>query len=264
MAHDFESAARHYFEERFPEASDLEKQRYLQDWLQKLTSTAPIIEELEKTLGPLAGKNILDIGSGSGGLALGLSRTGAHVTGIDIEPALSDIARARVENEPNRPDFVLYDGRHMPFEDNVFDLAVCCSVFEHMDDPGAVLTEIERVLKPGGYFYLTFPNKWVLKETHSHVYFVSYLPYPLADALVRLLGRSPLKYLNLHFYSYGGFKRILKRSTHNLEVLPPKFQSGIRGWIKRALWRLGKHYTCLTTHIILYLQKRPGTGETSV
>ena len=47
----------------------------------------------------------------------------------------------------------------LPFRDGVFHLIVSRSVIEHLEDPGAVFTELRRVLKPGGRLVFTTPNK---------------------------------------------------------------------------------------------------------
>lgn len=252
-----EARAKPYFEERFPLASAFEKARYLEDWLHKIDNVKSIIDGIERDRGPLKGKTVMDVGSGSGGLGIGLALRGAQVIGIDIEPELCEIATEHAASYHVDARFLCYDGEHMPIEDASVDLITCSSVFEHVSNPDQLLSEMERVLKPGGYVYMTFPNRWVLKETHSRIYFLSYVPRPLADWMVRLMHRSPLSYLNLHFYSYGGFVKILKRSTKHVHVMPPDVSAGWKGALKQGLWTMGKHYTCLLSHVILYLRKDP-------
>ena len=46
----------------------------------------------------------------------------------------------------------------MQFEDNTFDFVICLAVIEHIKDPSLFLTEVFRVLKSKGIFYLTTPN----------------------------------------------------------------------------------------------------------
>ena len=52
------------------------------------------------------------------------------------------------------PDFRVMDAQAMDFDDGRFDFAFSYSVFEHLKDPGAVLDEVRRVLRPGGVAYL--------------------------------------------------------------------------------------------------------------
>jgi len=46
------------------------------------------------------------------------------------------------------------DSENMPFEDASFDIVNCSASFHHYPNPGKVLSEVKRVLKPGGYFVL--------------------------------------------------------------------------------------------------------------
>lgn len=55
-----------------------------------------------------------------------------------------------------KPD-VVADLRHLPFDDNEFDSILNNQVLEHIDDTHAVMSELTRVLKPGGYLCITVP-----------------------------------------------------------------------------------------------------------
>jgi SAM-dependent methyltransferase len=54
----------------------------------------------------------------------------------------------------------LYDGKKFPYQDGVFDSALCNQVLEHVFNPNEFLSEIHRVLKPGGNLLLTVPFVW--------------------------------------------------------------------------------------------------------
>ncbi len=60
-----------------------------------------------------------------------------------------------------------YDGKILPFENNSFDNAVCFEVLEHVFEPDLFLTEVSRVLKPGGHLLLTTPFIWNEHEVPS-------------------------------------------------------------------------------------------------
>lgn len=55
---------------------------------------------------------------------------------------------------------VFYDGKTFPFEGNSFDSALCNQVLEHVFNPDEFLSEIHRVLRPGGKLLLTVPFAW--------------------------------------------------------------------------------------------------------
>lgn len=61
---------------------------------------------------------------------------------------------------PHRLADVYYDGRHFPFPPSTFDSVLCSQVFEHVFAPKAFLSEVHRVLRPGGRLLLTVPFVW--------------------------------------------------------------------------------------------------------
>ena len=110
----------------------------------------------------LKGKNVLDVGCGLGGQDLFYLLKGARrVTGLDISQTNARIARSCfVEREPDssqRPLLAVADAAAMPFADNSFDVAISVYTFEHLAAPARVLEEIQRVIKPGGEVFISFP-----------------------------------------------------------------------------------------------------------
>ncbi|MGD9590866.1 MAG: class I SAM-dependent methyltransferase [Mycolicibacterium sp.] len=76
-----------------------------------------------------------------------------HLDGCDIDPA--------VLHNPSLDDAkVIVPGEPLPYEDNRFDVIIARWVFEHIDTPEFVASELLRVVKPGGIIAATTPNKW--------------------------------------------------------------------------------------------------------
>jgi 2-polyprenyl-6-hydroxyphenyl methylase/3-demethylubiquinone-9 3-methyltransferase len=104
--------------------------------------------------GVIQGSRVLDVGSGGGFLAATLSEAGYEVIGVDPE-----ITAVRDAAEHVAASFVLAVGENLPFADDSFEAAMCSEVLEHVKDPGAVVAEISRVLRPGGTFVFSVPNR---------------------------------------------------------------------------------------------------------
>jgi SAM-dependent methyltransferase len=96
------------------------------------------------------GAEVLDVGCGTGVVALTAARLGAKVTGIDLTPELVAGARANAEIMQLQVDFREGDAEALPEGDAKFDVVV--SQFAHMfaPRPDVAIHEMLRVLKPGG------------------------------------------------------------------------------------------------------------------
>jgi SAM-dependent methyltransferase len=95
--------------------------------------------------------SVLDVACGPGLLACAFARTARHVTGVDLTPAMVEQARAlqRAEGLANLAWHV-GDVASLPFPDGSFSVAFTRYSFHHLLDPGAALSEMIRVTRPGG------------------------------------------------------------------------------------------------------------------
>jgi SAM-dependent methyltransferase len=106
----------------------------------------------------LKGRDVADIGSGDGVIALGVFHLGEprHLVGYDIETTdtrrLKEWAR-RFGVADALPEGLRFAGatdRRLPAEDGSYDIVYSWSVFEHVEEPVHVALEISRILRPGG------------------------------------------------------------------------------------------------------------------
>lgn len=103
------------------------------------------------------GLKLLDFGCGWGGESVWLAEHGADVTGCDISPsAIEHAQRFAQDRGIQNVRFALSDDTRLPFDDDTFDAVFSTDVFEHVMDLPAVLTELRRVLKPGGLLLTRF------------------------------------------------------------------------------------------------------------
>ena len=98
---------------------------------------------------------VLEIGCGTGYFTREIVKTGAMVTAIDISPELLDIAKKEIASDNVR--FMIDNAYNMSFPNNSFDSIVGSSVLHHLEI-GKAITEMFRVLKPGGSMFFTEPN----------------------------------------------------------------------------------------------------------
>jgi ubiquinone/menaquinone biosynthesis C-methylase UbiE len=126
---------------------------------------------------PGATGRLLDAGCGTGIDVINLQRqaAGLQIHGVDVSSA----PLARAVAQPNRGNIAFYQAalEHLPFSNEVFDYIASHEVIEHAEDPAAVMSELGRVLKPGGVCVIATPNGASLWIEH------------LRQQLMRLLGR---------------------------------------------------------------------------
>ncbi|MBI4692177.1 MAG: class I SAM-dependent methyltransferase [Candidatus Terrybacteria bacterium] len=254
---DIKKVAREYAYSKFPLATKKENEKLIEDWIRKLDVARKIVSDFKLRITDPRGMKILDAGSGNGGTAIAFAEAGANVFGIEVSKELIDISKRFAAVNNAKPEFILYDGKKIPFGDNVFDAALSISVLEHVSDPVNYLSEILRVLKPGGYLYLAFPNRLWPRETHTLLWFVHWLPYKLAEKIVLMFKRNPLSENNLHFYNYWGLKKILKKSG-GWDIMFEKGRSRniVKKIIKAILGFFHISYRVFFPHIMLILRKK--------
>ncbi len=86
------------------------------------------------------------------------------VVGLEYCFGYSQHARLQAAERHQTFNVVNADAGQLPFLSNAFDNCVCTETLEHVLNPDQVLSEIYRVLKPGGYLFLTVPNE---KNAHT-------------------------------------------------------------------------------------------------
>ncbi|MCC6384454.1 MAG: class I SAM-dependent methyltransferase [Bacteroidia bacterium] len=122
---------------------------------------------------------LLDLGCGIKPFAGIYSKYAGKSVGIDVNH--SPHSQSAVD--------IIYDGKTIPFHDNEFDYVFCTEVMEHVPEPGSLLKEIYRVLKPGGILIMTTP---FMVPLHEEPYdFYRYTKHGIKHLLTKA-GLTPL------------------------------------------------------------------------
>jgi ubiquinone/menaquinone biosynthesis C-methylase UbiE len=109
---------------------------------------------------PRSGERLIEVGAGFGRLV------GEYAAFREVELLDSSevhVAAAREQLADDRIHVTLGDALALPYPDGHFDAAVCVRVLHHFADPGPLIAEIGRVVRPGGVLILEFANKRNLK-----------------------------------------------------------------------------------------------------
>ena len=142
--------------------SEIRREAFGNDIGQNSWLTLDELERFTSFLDLTTSSRVLDVGCGSGGPALQVSRmTGCEVVGVDIrEDALAIASRMATEAAFGlRVTFRRADaGRPLPFEDATFDAVLCIDSVNHLPDRPGIFAEWARLLRSGGRLLFTDPT----------------------------------------------------------------------------------------------------------
>src|SRR5271157_94222 len=99
------------------------------------------------------GEHVLDVGCGTGADARRLAEfvgSDGYVLGVDSSKSMVDEARRRGSGSESRVEFVVADAQRLPIGDSIFDVCRAERVLQHVDVPSQALSQLIRVVKPGG------------------------------------------------------------------------------------------------------------------
>ena len=150
--------------------AEIRIETYGEDYGQTSWVTTAESHEIPELLQLSSNSSVLEIGCGSGGYAVHLAKCiGCQVMGLDINAEGVRNAKALAEKDKldGRVKFELCDvSQRLPFEDNVFDAIYSNDVLCHLPRRGQLLSDLRRVLKPGGR--LLFSDALIIGGLISH------------------------------------------------------------------------------------------------
>lgn len=195
---------------------------------------SPKIARYLGLLGAQPGERVLDAGCGGGWLARAVASqvaSGGSVVGVDASTAAVELAARLSEGEPRgQLTYERADLRALPLADASFDAVACISVLGFCDDPGRALSELRRVLRPGGRLLAASSDE----DTRAY----NGKDRELGRRVMRAVadrGRDPWLGRRLaHLLEAAGFQ-IVQEQVHT--EVERHFQPGAAGYILAHAWR---------------------------
>ena len=116
---------------------------------------------IEQCAGPLDGRRIVDVGCGGGILSEAMARKGAQVLGVDLAERSLKVAQlhameAGIDNVRYREVAAEVLADEQPGQ---FDIVTCMEMVEHVPDPAAIVAACAKLVKPGGWVFLSTLNR---------------------------------------------------------------------------------------------------------
>ena len=115
---------------------------------------SPVHDILQGHVLGVQGKHILDVGCGTGDMLRRFSgERAARLVGLDQSEGM--LAKAReLSAEEDKIAYLAGSAESLPFDDAEFDIVTSCIAFHHFPDPDTAVSEMYRVLKPGGRLFV--------------------------------------------------------------------------------------------------------------
>ncbi|WP_255490103.1 bifunctional 2-polyprenyl-6-hydroxyphenol methylase/3-demethylubiquinol 3-O-methyltransferase UbiG [Bdellovibrio sp. KM01] len=187
--------------------------------LETKSQLAWILGEIRKYIGFHA--EILDVGSGAGFFSNAAAQAGHDVTGLDI--SRTSLRVAELMDVTGRVKYVEGDAYRMPFPNESFDVVVAMDLFEHVSDPEKIISEMSRVLRPGGIFFFRTINKTLISYLWMNKFMRWFLNHTPEKYFEYRLFRKPeevqvwLEEFDLEVQAMRGLRPVVfQRSTWNL------------------------------------------------
>jgi len=185
--------------------------------------------------------HLLQVGCRTGGFLEVATRSGYHAAGIDIAFRWLVVAGRRLESAGADAEIACADPEHIPLPDAAVDVVVAADVLQHLSSPDAAIREFHRILRPGGFLYITTPNRFSLgPEPHTWIWGLGFLPRRFAVALAR--SKRGVAYEHIRPLSLGALRRLLADGWRRVEIWPGPIPSASTAHLRPAERRLASIY----------------------
>jgi 2-polyprenyl-6-hydroxyphenyl methylase/3-demethylubiquinone-9 3-methyltransferase len=180
------------------------------------------LELIEKAVGGLNGKRVVDVGCGGGILTEAMARKGATTKGIDLAEKALKVARLHSLESGVKADYEEISAEALAErEPGTYDLVTCMEMLEHVPDPAQTIQACARLVKPGGLVFFSTLNrnpKSYLFAIIGAEYILKMLPKGTHDwgrfikpsELSRMVRDAGLISRNLTGMTYNPFTKVYK------------------------------------------------------
>jgi ubiquinone/menaquinone biosynthesis C-methylase UbiE len=162
--------------------------------------------------GPIGGRRVLDLGAGFGALALYFAHLGAEVVTVDPNDERMRVGQELARRHGLALSAVVASAQSLPLADESFDFVIANNSLCYIVDRAprrAALTELHRVLRPGGWLAMRNPNSMHPRDQFTGLPLLPLLPPALAERAVHKLGRHRSR---VRLTSPAGAVRELRRA----------------------------------------------------
>lgn len=227
-------------------------------------------EVLSSTLS-LSGLRVLDLATGTGGIAARLAAAGAQVTALDLSLRSLQIARHTAQGCGAALSLVCGDVTHVPLAGAAFDPVISLGVMHYFRDPVPFLSEVHRLVRPAGWALIETPQKYSLftlykrrRMAQGQWEYGDWETEYSVEQLCRLLERTgftPIRRYGREYYPYAYYAvRHLQKAEQRLrrKLLPQSvWHSYERLWrrLERGWWGL---HTLRDVGVLAQKQGTPG------
>ena len=222
---------------------------------------------LLRRFGPLAERDVLDLGCGYGGLTQALLEAGARPVGVDVDERRVAFATRKLEGTPAQ--ILAGDAACLPLPDESVDVIVSDAVLEHLPDLARAFAEGRRVLRRGGRFCARWGPAWLtyngphlikcLAIPWVHLLFPDAVIVQALEQLKREHDRIPASYLDYKIQDFRAMGRLTRRKLR-MEAKAAGFElvdesSRSRGPLKQVLSQVPPFDELLAGELIVVLRK---------
>jgi SAM-dependent methyltransferase len=177
-------------------------------------------------LGPIAGRQILEVGAGSAMCSRWLLAHGAHPIAFDVSAGMLAHALSSDTPSDSAVPLVQADAQIMPFLDASFDIAFSAfGAIPFVADSAGVMREVARVLRPGGrwVFAVTHPTRWAFPDSPGPDGLTATMSYFDRRPYVEFDGAGEATYVEHHRTFGDRIRELVQAGLRLLDVIEPEW-----------------------------------------